>query len=349
LKRRYSEIDFTKIAACLSVIMIHVTATPAALMEGSSIFREILVFLNAVTLYAVPCFIFLSGLVLMLSSRGKSIDYIPFVKRRLSTVIIPYLGWSSVFYVTYALSGLVKVDLNSLFTSFVMGKANYHLYFIVIIVQLYVLFPLLKGMLERFRTPVAVIAVAAYEVLQLTLMPGFEYKDRFFTSYLTFFIAGMIVAFNYESFIGRLKPIMAVTSAVYVASLILWAYGRHLQFIDGNMSIAANEFIWPVFSLASSIMLVGIGHWITSGLSDDVKHGIERVSHSTFYVYLSHPLLLFVLGAIFQGTGFRNEIVIFAVNLVVLVTVCFYLSVRYVDYSSARRARLKAMNAAKRI
>mgnify|MGYP002228261987 CR=1 FL=1 len=137
----------------LAVILIHVTSTYiAAESHITFLGMNLALFLNQAARFCVPLFLFLSGYSLGIGDRPM--PYGAFLKRRASRVLAPYLVWVLVY--EWSNCGfdpgvwLEQLgDLTGQLRNFLAGQAAPHLYFIPIVVQGYVLYPLLKGWVRR--------------------------------------------------------------------------------------------------------------------------------------------------------------------------------------------------------
>lgn len=151
-RERSPALDLLKIVACVLVVVIHTTASGVTGYLPGSWLQRLAIGINSVSQFAVPAFIFASGFGLAARYRGKErVDgLLGFWGRRIETVLLPYLIWSLIYLILqqrfmgicYGAAGMVKLILN--------GGAFYHLYFMVILIQLYLVFPLLLALRRRF-------------------------------------------------------------------------------------------------------------------------------------------------------------------------------------------------------
>ena len=95
--KRNEQMDFARVVAMLSVVMIHVSATYINKDSNYLVANCNLAFiLNQVTRFAVPLFILISGTSLELSEGCDKIFY--FWQKRMIKIGIPYIAWSTVYY-----------------------------------------------------------------------------------------------------------------------------------------------------------------------------------------------------------------------------------------------------------
>ncbi|MBW7459621.1 acyltransferase, partial [Paenibacillus sepulcri] len=198
-KPRIDEIEMLRGMAFLAVVMQHALAhyfpmTDTRLEDG-----VILGLLLLLSKFAVPLFVFITGLVLFYNYDGD-IRYGAFIRKRFKDVILPYIPWAVLYAVTFQRLNLYEAgSLPKLGMMIFTGKASYHLWYIVMIAQFYLLFPLLQRMVRRWKPKsvrTAAIIVLALGLLYVWLMDqgGAVYRSAdawdipflsaFFTAYL---------------------------------------------------------------------------------------------------------------------------------------------------------------------
>jgi len=153
-KERIDAVKFMRVTAMLLVILIHATGVALSKIPHDSPSYFFYLFLNRFTRFEGSVFVFLSGLTLFYNYESKPFTkqtWSNFYKRRFMFILGPFLIWS-IFYELFSYYQGVRVftDWKTMFTSIVTGGAYYHLYFILILVQLYFLMPLFIYLVKRF-------------------------------------------------------------------------------------------------------------------------------------------------------------------------------------------------------
>ena len=97
----------------------------------------------SLTLFSVPVFIFISGLVLAYNYRKRKFGIKNFYKKRFFHIGIPYLIWAAIFTIIYErpFTDPSKVLLKYLYRTATGGW--FTLWFVFVLFQFYMLFPLL--------------------------------------------------------------------------------------------------------------------------------------------------------------------------------------------------------------
>ena len=133
MPERNQIIDDLRGICMLGVIGIHVGSFVLEAPYPNSFLYMLLEILSR---YSVPAFFFISGYGLFCQYRPETtIAYLPFLKKRLQSVGLPYVIWS-LFYLLYfsaVMPGCINWQpANILFLLF-YGLSCYHLYFMVIL------------------------------------------------------------------------------------------------------------------------------------------------------------------------------------------------------------------------
>lgn len=169
--------------------------------------------------FARQGFMFVTGVVLFYSYRGRRLETGGFFRRRLRNLVLPYMVWTAVYLLVKESSGMVDFRGLGEFAllwgcNVLSGEGFYHLYYIVVAIQFYFLFPLLLRIRLRDPARLAKIVIAlglvlcgiyhyALEVGGAVTMAwasgtAFEgvlrwlafWKDRLLLSYLPYYLLG---------------------------------------------------------------------------------------------------------------------------------------------------------------
>ena len=154
-------------------------------------------------------FLFISACMIAYSFRDVlHFELRPYWRRRFTSVGIPYLCWTLVYFLItlHGTTGSVASRLDHL--AYLVGTGYYQLYFLVVLLEFYAVFPLLLLLLRRTAGHHGLL-LAASGVLQVLIvslmhwgvlphfMRGF-WATREVTSYQFYLIAGMVVAFHLD-------------------------------------------------------------------------------------------------------------------------------------------------------
>lgn len=290
MEERLQAFDILRVAATLSVIAIHITAIYAAVLPAAY-------FANQFVRYAVPLFIIMSGyLIYFTDSRKGFIPVASFYRKRVTKILWPYIIWTLVYtlfsmYTSGSWPPLKAIGV-TLGYNLLLGNAFYHLYFLPIIFQLYLIYPLLRLLMKK---PELLLIVAL--VMTLTGQTLFYLnKANVFGFYLSipvwvfYFVLGMYVYMKQEAIRELLCRHAAVLGMVWLVALTI-------LIIDGRMTATYSSSIKP-----SVVLYTTVSFFFFFSLALRVKPGVGRwlswVANQSFLIFLMHPLVLTLLCAL---------------------------------------------------
>lgn len=140
MQKRKSEITLFSLLMCVLVIFIHVTSWTLTAMDRTSVKYLLLLFPWRLSAFVVQGFVFLSGVRLFLSA--KPFDYGRFLRGRIRRIVFPYLAWVAIYYACFIAIGWYRFSFRDLAEYVFLGTLCSHFYFVVIILQFYLLMPL---------------------------------------------------------------------------------------------------------------------------------------------------------------------------------------------------------------
>jgi surface polysaccharide O-acyltransferase-like enzyme len=296
-RKQYMSIHFMRIMACLMVILIHISATPVVSLTPNSSAQIFFVIINQIAKPAVPIFIFISGFLLHSIYRGKPLSPLTYWMKRLPKLFFPYILWSLGYYLIYMKMGYYPFDLSFILKGLLLGTFIYHLYFMVIIIQFYVLYPLLHYVVTKIGENLTFIGILMIQIGLITV--PFEWRDRLFITYFSYFGLGILMSVHLPNLIKLYKPyIMHFIAFIIVGGL------NSLLFFNGQngwvaMPSVINSLFYVVFSITSIVALLFAFEGLSArqGLKDQTRLRIGKLGDATQLIYYAHPL--FILGSEF--------------------------------------------------
>jgi len=155
-REKIPEIDFQRAISALAVITIHVTAKYTGIHDFGKL-QLSLAFIDNVVGFAVPSFVFISGLVLYRNYNVLQGSVLTFYKKRFARVIPVYLLFS-LFYILYSstrnftnFQGISHISFGSVMFKLFTGGACSHLWYFGILFQFYLLYPLLLKLYKKYE------------------------------------------------------------------------------------------------------------------------------------------------------------------------------------------------------
>jgi len=256
-------------------------------------------------------FLFISACMLTYGySDLHRIGYRYFYRRRFIAVGVPYLCWTAIYFFVSLPGSDLGIWGGLQHFGFLLGTGYYQLYYLVVIMQFYVLFPAMFWLVRRFaHHPWAVVGVAlCVQVAMTTLMhwnvaPAYMrgyYATREITSYFFYLVAGMVVALHLGAVHDWLvRNGWRIFAATVVAAVIAegWyiAAARHAASWMGSASDPLQPIVIP-FNVGAIACVYLFGVWLVSpGRSRWVRSMAMSGSDNSYTVYLAQMLFVYAL------------------------------------------------------
>lgn len=201
-----------------------------------------------------PIFAVISAFLLTISviNRGFSLNY--FMKSRFSKIFIPYIIWT-IFYLLYREYFLHNLeDDGKLINYFVYGKANFHLYFILTVIQFYFLFPFVHKFKKGWPIISVFILATIVNVVWIIIQPislggggveRFVNDKLFILNWISFFMLGIVYAKYYneiKELIFKYKTLLSIIIAILFIDLLI-----SIDLENLNSSITISNIIYIPF------------------------------------------------------------------------------------------------------
>lgn len=350
-KEHLYEIDLMRAFIILGVVCVHVLSFfnlwTAPLSSGNVLFDIALVALH----FTRESFMFITGLVLFITYYNKPFTARGFWGKRFKLIFIPYAVWSMV-YILFSGTYLPhwSWSLGNIFSTYVFAiltGSQFYLYYLVISMQLYLLFPIFMALMKRFKNYHGWIFAVSFAV-QIGLMwlnkdvlqnmntshfPAwllflFQFRDRYLLTYQFWFISGALFAIHYQTIKAYLRERAKLIFWVLMAGLVtLWihyAFDRFYLAQDETMSVLVLQPIMIPYSLVLTVGLWSGGVvWAKARLKRGVRwlsSFVKTAAAASFGVFLVHPLILhFMEVAIYRlhpTTPVRNALIPVAIAVV---------------------------------
>ena len=303
--------------AILAVLFIHATSYSMNDAKESSIYYGY-VFINTMSKFAVPAFIFLSAFVLFYNYAGRSFTrstLFSFYRKRLKYIILPYLICSLCYFLviqwlrqdlTLTWSGLQTFGYQLL-----TGSAYAHLYYIIVIVQFYLLFPLhvyiaRSKLIAKYSILIGLVLQWSFVLLNKYFFHISE-KGSLFLSYVSFWMLGAFIALYWDQATSWLQSLFNPQSTPRYKwwNRLLWSSWLLIGLFQVQMWYALNlkiwwvnslyyELIWNVYSLLSCLILFQVSSWITRSGKRFITNTLIHLGDASFGIYLLHPVFLLI-------------------------------------------------------
>lgn len=290
------EIHLIRAVACLLVVLVHVSATYYYQQDG---YNDITLFFNQIGRFGTPLFAVISGFLLFYHVRQKGFQLNKFVTSRFVKVGSPFLFWS-IFYIflLVLLEGATPLaEGKKIFTiDFLLGNSYVHLYFMSIVFQFYLLFPLLQKIRSnKLWTVLLVVSLAINYYFVELFTPNFNneliqyaFSQRaLFLNWIFFFIFGGFAAYNWEKIYTLSKKIKLVS---LIASIFIIALTVHEYNVNG--SVSSNRPLNFIYIPVIFVTLIGAYDYITKW--NFMKQALIKIGQLSMGIYLVHMFIIYL-------------------------------------------------------
>lgn len=279
-------------------------------------------------------FFALTAFVLVYSSRAGGERARDFWRRRFPCVALPYLAWSLIYEAARAGQAGGALSVRTVAADLLTGGAKYHLYFLLVTMQLYFVFPVLLRFLRATAFRAGTVLAAAFVANGLWLaavhvlsapsgLAGalFTRAYELVPTYTFCVLAGGYAAIH----LPRMQAVVArrgralLAAAAAAAAAAEGAYWLQLRWYSPRHAASVLQPAMLLTSVAAALVL----YVLSSRWAAGDRRGsrlVTQASTLSFGVYLAHPLVLEVLTA--HGLGNTDPIVPAPLSIVLAMVGC---------------------------
>lgn len=322
--------------AIIAVVVIHIfSSLPGKVftLEPNNLF---FIIIDQICRLSVPLFFGLSGYALT-KKYHANFTIATFYKRRVFRLIPLYLLWSVGLWLLFIVvkEWYSTSEPTPWWQVVFLGRGDYHLYFVPLIFQFYLLFPFLLKLLNRSRIGLLLIAIVVQLVSLLFLewhakQPGatFFVTDQaqysMLISWISYFVMGMVLAKKSP------KNAVGVAGTLFVLSGCFMAWQAVTEINNGLDPLYALKFtrsIVQLYGLSAIILFLNIS-WENFKVSKPIMQVWKKVGELSFIIFLSHTLVLrLIFGRNLPGLS----------HVEVLLGIIFLISALFISYKLEQR------------
>lgn len=326
---RKKELSLLNILFCLLVIFIHISSYPLSGYTTGSIPYNGVLFLWRLASFVVQGFVLLSGLKMFLAGNDK--PYLKMLVKKLRVIVLPYLVWYFVYYAFYIIIADYPIDIKFMAKHFFLGSLAPHTYFIPLIMQFFILYPLWNLLTKKVKPCIAIPIALLISLFAESCLPvilyneniNFIYNDRIFTTYLSYWLTGCYVGIYYEKVVNFLKKhslIIPFISAVIV-NLIFTYINYNIKYISYLNVIHSFYCLITIFFLLALFLKTKDSPLLKNSF-------LAPIDKSSYTVYLCHMLFVFISNYLFQTImGIQSNILLFLTMAVTVYPVSLIVSI----------------------
>lgn len=332
------ELNDMNAIACLLVILIHVLSIGISSVTPSSWQGAVIYFPWRLAAFVVPMFLYTGAVKMALHFMDRELTlggYLRYMLQRIQKIYLPYVLWVVIYYACFLRIGYVRGEGREFFSYLLLGNLSSPFYYIVIVMQFYLLMPFWLWMVKHIPAYLALgVSLLTFFFMQqfsyILSLGGidFPYSDRIFLTYLLFWVAGLYVGKHYNLVAASLSG--GLGQAVCGVVVLVCAWLAYLQYSGRSLGLNLNDV-----KLVADLLSIALVHAACLRLAHapgTLRRGLERLYQSSFFVYLSHCLFL-TLGTYFlQRRGVGGLSALLSVRLLLCYTLPF---LAYFLYDSA--------------
>lgn len=306
---RKKELNYMNAVACLCVILIHVLSIGIAQADRSSWQAAVIYFPWRLAAYVVPMFLYTGAVKMACQFQDKTVtaqSWIRYCLQRIRKIYLPYVLWVVIYYLVFMVINYVRGDWEEFFSYLWLGNLASPFYYIIIVMQFYLLMPIWVWMLRHIPAYLGItvsllVTLCMQQFPNLLSLAGIEfaYTDRLFPTYLIFWVIGLYVGQHYD----QVRKVLdrgegRILSAAAILFCVLFGY---LQYAKSFYLFNLND-LKLISDLLSIVLLHSICIRLTKTESK-LGNALSWIYQSSFFVYLSHCLFMTVATAFLQGRG----------------------------------------------
>jgi len=318
--KRKPELAVMSAVMCLAVIFIHVSSEAVTILAKPSAASLLIYIPWKLAAFAVPGFIFTAGMKQMLSSSNHG--YFGYIMSRLKHIVLPYIIWNAVYYGYLIHRGYYNFSVTQFLRSLVCGDLSAQFYFVVIIVQFYLLKPLWELIVNRYH-PMPVLGIAMVVTLICSQYIPFWFSDRLLFAYPVFWLAGCYAGKYYDSFVSALERFRAEVTGVFLffsAALVLFTYLTFTQLV----------FFGFLGILQTAYSLSAICFVYLVCLHIPEFKAVNLLDKASYLIYLMHCLVLMIVDERLSVFGISTVKADFLIKTVLVYGISLTLCMTYV-------------------
>ena len=331
--KKYAELDDFNAIACLLVVFVHVLSAAITALDPSSVQAAIVFLPWKLSLYVVRGFLFTGAVKMALGfardDRPLTVrGYLRYMLRRVTKIWLPYAAWVGVYYIYFLRVGWVKGGMDVFWRYVFVGDLSAQFYYVVVVMQFYLLMPLWKRILDRVPFFSAALISAAISFLMLYSADFLPYVGlpaiggRIFASYLLFWVLGLYVGRHYDTVRAALTSHVRAVMAMLIP-ILLYAVGALIEHAKGITLF--DDSVMKMFTDTMSVCVVLTlcilfrDHAQAHPILRMLKRPLAFVYAASYTVYLSHCLFLQITASKLSACGITD----IGVQLLWRALVCF--------------------------
>ena len=308
-----SELDFLNVIMCVFVVFIHIISKAVTALDSTSVQYAMVFIPSRLMQFVVQGFVFLSAFKYFMNNKNEG--YFEFIISRFKKIYVPYVVWNVIFYLLLIPLGYFIFNIVELLKYILLGNMISHFYFVVIIMQFYLLMPLWKWALCNVNNKILlIISFVLMIVFGNYVLVGYKYSDRIFVKYIFYWIFGCVAGKNSEQFFGLIKKNIKVITILFIIAALSDSTLSLLNSL-GVYRVSFLENIHIIYCILAIVFLLAV--WKNRKTVDNLAFKI--INKESYNIYLSHCIVLYYVDYFMN----RIEVYDMALGIIARVVGCW--------------------------
>lgn len=297
MTQKIEEVTYLRVLAMFAVVSIHVLNIPISTISGLTPIGQFFYTLRALLIFAVPCFLFLSMMMVSLPLKDRALNYKVFYKKRSYRILLPYLLWTGAYLFLDVIVGKYQWSDFLQSTNWLywlgFGKAWGHLYFLPILIELLILVPILLPLAKVAKDSFFLASLFAFlpqiGIYWLNKLVIYQHFSLFTSTGVWYYYIGFLglwFGLNYEKNLKKIKkvlPLLVFLAPIYTFYVFKLYRGESFH-----------TFYYTLVMFLYTFLVIGLGlsfgQWLKEKIS--LPKRILFLERYSFGIYLIHPLFL---------------------------------------------------------
>lgn len=332
LKKEILSVYYLRVFAMLFVVLVHTTAQYKHLFTVNSFQHKFYHFFNNIVRVESGIFIMLVGIVFFYIYRNKPFtpkELLVYWKKRFIFILVPYIIWSLIYEMEQLYFGTRIFSISDIWERILTGGSKYQLHFIYLVVQFYLILPIVIMIVRRsnlLKKYLWVIGIAVeFFFYMMRVNYGWD-NVRFVNSFGAFLLGGWI-GLHYEEIKAKFTNKKLWTfAALFLFTSVSCVLIRYQNMFNERIDIPESlyKLLAMGFIVGGSYFFFYMSEKFTALFSESKTKKFKNVASYSFGFYLLHPLVLYQVMTVLptRGTGLSFHIMV-PLQYIITVILCY--------------------------
>lgn len=285
-------VDRLNILLCLIVVFIHSFGGAVSRMNQNTAVYIASYSVLRCCAFVVQGFFFLSALKFAIGYKNRAFNYVQFLKKRFSKILIPYIFTVVIYYICfYFMHYFNKFSIFDMLKYMVNGRISAPFYFVIALIGFYLLMPFWIFAVKKINKYVLFgSSVIVFAVWNKFFAPYIDFNDVIFVSYVPYWCLGLALGANYKKFLNFMskKYVLPVSAVLFFIMCYFDGYFFYIMLNAGKTGFY-NHMIHLVFCISAIMFLWSV---FTKFEHKPLNNLSGAINSQSYNIYLIHCLLL---------------------------------------------------------